>query len=364
MVDVRDHGQGIAAEDLSILFQAYARLGRPQRATGLGLGLFVSREIVAAHGGAITATSRLGDGTTISVDASRSIRPRQASRAPKRRPTRVQSVIRLAIVEDHPALADGLATLIRGLARRRGRGDGAGRRRGHAPSSSASSPTSCCATSGSPTTATTASTWSAATPRARVHHATVASYPSYHARAVELGAKGYLSKMASADQILDAIRAVAAGGTAFPVDARRSASEALRLPTSRELEILALVAEGLSNVEIAERLSLRVKTVESQLRRLFDRYDVTSRTALARLAVARAGSTKALIAALDGARKRVFILADPPADVCSDAGSEGSTIQPAPPGGVSPSVPQPLVAGRSRPDGEGFTVSARRQIAG
>ena len=61
--------------------------------------------------------------------------------------------------------------------------------------------------------------------------------------------------------------------------------EALRVPTARELEILGLVAEGLSNVEIAERLSLRVKTVESQLRRLFDRYDVTSRTALARVAV-------------------------------------------------------------------------------
>ena len=96
---------------------------------------------------------------------------------------------------------------------------------------------------------------------------------------------GYLSKMASVDQILAAIRAVAAGGTAYPSDARRSANEALRLPTPRELEILGLVAEGLSNVEIAERLSLRVKTVESQLRRLFDRYDVTSRTALARVAV-------------------------------------------------------------------------------
>jgi len=47
---------------------------------------------------------------------------------------------------------------------------------------------------------------------------------------------------------------------------------------------LKLVAEGLSNAEIADRLSLRVKTVESQLRRLFDRYDVTSRTALVRLA--------------------------------------------------------------------------------
>jgi signal transduction histidine kinase len=64
---VRDHGVGIAAEDLSIVFEAYTRLRQPQRATGLGLGLFVSREIVAAHGGTITATSRIGDGTTISV---------------------------------------------------------------------------------------------------------------------------------------------------------------------------------------------------------------------------------------------------------------------------------------------------------
>ncbi len=109
-------------------------------------------------------------------------------------------------------------------------------------------------------------------------------YPSYHVRAVELGAKGYLSKMATVDQILKAVETVAAGGTAFPVAARRAASDALRVPTPRELEILTLVAEGLSNAEIAERLSLRVKTVESQLRRLFDRYDVTSRTALVRLA--------------------------------------------------------------------------------
>jgi DNA-binding NarL/FixJ family response regulator len=109
-------------------------------------------------------------------------------------------------------------------------------------------------------------------------------YPSYHVRAVELGAKGYLSKMATIDQIVRAVETVAAGGTAFPVAARRAASDALRVPTPRELEILALVAEGLSNAEIGERLELRVKTVESQLRRLFDRYDVASRTALVRLA--------------------------------------------------------------------------------
>ena len=91
---------------------------------------------------------------------------------------------------------------------------------------------------------------------------------------MELGAKGYLSKMATVDEIVRAVETVAAGGTAFPIAARRAASDALRVPTPRELEILALVTEGLSNAEIADRLSLRVKTVESQLRRLFDRYDV------------------------------------------------------------------------------------------
>jgi DNA-binding NarL/FixJ family response regulator len=116
-------------------------------------------------------------------------------------------------------------------------------------------------------------------------------YPSYHVRAIELGARGYLSKMATIDQILSAVRTVAAGGTAFPPAARQAANDALRVPTPRELEILALVAEGISNAEIAEQLSLKVKTVESQLRRLFDRYDVASRTALVRLA-ARQGWSK------------------------------------------------------------------------
>jgi DNA-binding NarL/FixJ family response regulator len=110
------------------------------------------------------------------------------------------------------------------------------------------------------------------------------SYPSYYAAAVERGAKGYLSKMATIEQILTAVRTVASGGTAFPSAVRRAARGALRPPTPRESQILALVAEGLSNAEIAERLSLRVKTVESQLRRMFDRYDVASRTSLVHVA--------------------------------------------------------------------------------
>jgi DNA-binding NarL/FixJ family response regulator len=110
------------------------------------------------------------------------------------------------------------------------------------------------------------------------------SYPSYYVAAVEHGAKGYLSKMATIAQILTAVRTVSAGGTAFPDAVRRAVRTALRPPTPREAQILALVAEGHANAEIAARLSLGLKTVESQLRRMFDRYDVTSRTSLVRLA--------------------------------------------------------------------------------
>ena len=67
VVNVRDHGRGIPAEDLPVLFEAYTRAGEPRRGTGLGLGLFVAREIVAAHGGSITVTSQIGSGSTFTV---------------------------------------------------------------------------------------------------------------------------------------------------------------------------------------------------------------------------------------------------------------------------------------------------------
>ena len=58
-----------------------------------------------------------------------------------------------------------------------------------------------------------------------------------------------------------------------------------RRPSDRELEVLRLLTTGASNDEIAGRLGLSDKTVESHLRRMFDRYGVLSRTELAVLAV-------------------------------------------------------------------------------
>jgi signal transduction histidine kinase len=60
---VRDSGRGIAAVDLERIFQPYCKLDRVDR-RGLGLGLFISRSIVEAHGGRIWAESTVGSGST------------------------------------------------------------------------------------------------------------------------------------------------------------------------------------------------------------------------------------------------------------------------------------------------------------
>jgi DNA-binding NarL/FixJ family response regulator len=110
------------------------------------------------------------------------------------------------------------------------------------------------------------------------------SVPSFYAEAVEQGAAGFLPKTASPDKILRSIRTVAKGGKAISAAALNGARSARRKPAPRELEIVALVAAGATNAEIARRLSIGLPTVEGVLRRLFDRYSVPNRTVLARLA--------------------------------------------------------------------------------
>jgi signal transduction histidine kinase len=65
---VRDRGIGIAAEHLAMLFQRYQRGVSAQNFGGLGLGLYVVRVIVEAHGGTVRAESRIGEGATFVVE--------------------------------------------------------------------------------------------------------------------------------------------------------------------------------------------------------------------------------------------------------------------------------------------------------
>jgi DNA-binding NarL/FixJ family response regulator len=103
--------------------------------------------------------------------------------------------------------------------------------------------------------------------------------------AFERGAAGYLIKSSEVAEILDAVRTVAAGGTAFSAAMLRAIRSAPRRPSDREIEVLGLLCAGASNDEIGVRLGVTEKTVESHLRRLFDRYGVLSRTELAVLAL-------------------------------------------------------------------------------
>lgn len=102
-------------------------------------------------------------------------------------------------------------------------------------------------------------------------------YPQYVDAALRLGASGYVLKTAPIAELLDAIRSAAAGRLAFGV---RPGTGGPPL-TARERQVVAAVVDGLSNDEIAARLRMASKTVESHLRRLFERHGVASRTELA-----------------------------------------------------------------------------------
>lgn len=65
-MEVRDRGRGISLADQRRIFQPFER-GGPQDCAGLGLGLWIVREIVSAHQGAVTVSSVVGDGTRFTV---------------------------------------------------------------------------------------------------------------------------------------------------------------------------------------------------------------------------------------------------------------------------------------------------------
>ncbi len=102
--------------------------------------------------------------------------------------------------------------------------------------------------------------------------------------ALDAGADGYLLKHAEPDQILDAIRAAAAGGAPLDpqvarslLNVRHAAPEPSEI-TGREREVLGLVTEGLANKQIARRLGISERTVKAHLTSIFQRIGVTDRT--------------------------------------------------------------------------------------
>ncbi|MGD1996451.1 MAG: response regulator transcription factor [Anaerolineae bacterium] len=105
---------------------------------------------------------------------------------------------------------------------------------------------------------------------------------------LEAGAVGYLPKTVGLDEMLDAIRTAVEGKAVLPpsiasVVVRHMAGneqlEEARQPlTDRELEVLRLAAQGITNYDIAQQLYISVRTVEAHLTHIYNKLGVSSRT--------------------------------------------------------------------------------------
>jgi two-component system nitrate/nitrite response regulator NarL len=124
--------------------------------------------------------------------------------------------------------------------------------------------------------------------RTRVLILSASGDPELVYRAVQGGAAGYFRKEADRHMILDAISAVARGGTVIDPSLQAGVFDQIRLRgtdedrpilTAREREVLALMAEGLSGPQIADRLIVALPTVKTHQARLYEKLGVSERAA-------------------------------------------------------------------------------------
>lgn len=119
--------------------------------------------------------------------------------------------------------------------------------------------------------------------------------PTYVARAVALGANGYVLKGMSKDKLVQAIKTAAAGENAWTREELRRVTGALATPrlsndvevplTQRESEVLRQLAFGLTNKEIAQALHISYETVKEHVQHILRKIGVTDRTQAAVWAV-------------------------------------------------------------------------------
>lgn len=126
-------------------------------------------------------------------------------------------------------------------------------------------------------------------PRARVIVLTTYDTDEEISRALKAGAKAYVLKDISADDLVTCIRDVLAGKSYLaPAAAAKLAEGVTRVHlTPRELAALRLMADGKSNKEIASELGISDRTVKTHLGHLFEKLGVTSRTEAVKVATRR-----------------------------------------------------------------------------
>lgn len=119
--------------------------------------------------------------------------------------------------------------------------------------------------------------------------------PTYVARAVALGANGYLLKSCTRDELLQAVRTVAGGENCWTRQELRRVTGALATPrinidveaplTQRESEVLRQLAHGLTNKQIADALKISYETVKEHVQHVLGKIGVSDRTQAAVWAV-------------------------------------------------------------------------------
>jgi two-component system NarL family response regulator len=108
-------------------------------------------------------------------------------------------------------------------------------------------------------------------------------------RALQAGARGYLLKGMTGEELNEAIRSVYAGKSRIPAPVAERLAERMSAPalTSRETEVLELIVGGNSNKEIASALSISEATVKTHINSLLGKLGVTDRTQAATTALQR-----------------------------------------------------------------------------
>lgn len=132
-----------------------------------------------------------------------------------------------------------------------------------------------------------------ADPKAKILVISMYDNPVYVARVLEAGARGYVSKNAPPEHILEAVRRVAAGRRYIEPEMAqelalgdvRSASHPLSQLSSRDVEILRLLADGSSLTEIAEAIGVSYKTVANQCSQLKSKLGTPRTADLIRVAI-------------------------------------------------------------------------------
>jgi DNA-binding NarL/FixJ family response regulator len=133
-------------------------------------------------------------------------------------------------------------------------------------------------------------------PKCRVIVLSMYSDREYVRRALKAGAAGYVVKRSAAKEVVEAIRAVFGGGRYLSprvadvvIDdyADDKADDLLARLSTREREVLQLLAEGRTGAEIAQRLSLSQKTVETYRARLVEKLGIRNVAGLVRFAIQR-----------------------------------------------------------------------------